>query len=252
MYYSLGILVFLVVVFFIIVRCVYGAVDREFRNLARAAEDEHYRKTELERLDAALAPDLPVPEDVQPLPKRKRTGGAAVTVLLAMGGLLMLGAPQARPEEQSQWLMGGVVVMAAAVVVMLLSLRRRKAMRLAGLLRARADLRRLDGDARGAADDLLQLIRLTPWDDTAWAELSDDFASLGETKPAFDAICQAVENDSAEPEYKLLQASLALQLKEVHIARQALEEYKKLCDTMPVDPRATMYEAELGRLQKEA
>jgi tetratricopeptide (TPR) repeat protein len=163
---------------------------------------------------------------------------------MGVGIILLWGGAFAR-EEKSLWLYSGAFATMLPIVIMLVTLRRRRWERTARLLRFRADLRRLDADYAGSADDLRDLVRLTPWDDAAWAELSDDLASDGKLDAALDAMGQAARLDPRYDEYHMLEASLAIRLGRLDAARTALECWTELDGVEPDDPRLVIYRAAL-------
>ncbi len=253
-YYTMGLLAFLVLAAVLLVRYVHSTVDKEFVSLARAVADGEYREDELRRVDALLAGSLPLPDDVKPLAGPISAGrGALAPMLLAVGVILLWGGGAAT-EEKGLWFYGGLVCALAAAGIMLVSLRKRKWERVARLLRFRADLKRLDGRRQGAADDLVQLIKLTPWDDAAWAELSDDLAAEGDVESALEAMRQAERLDPRYDEYRMLVASLAIRLGKLDMARDAIKAWVELDGVQPDDPRPVMYRAalELAEGKREA
>lgn len=255
-YYTIALVGFLVLLAVLLVRFVNKVVDDQFRGLARAGEDGAFRKERIAKLTASLGGALPLPESVSPLPGPKAGPAAAVPPVLAAVGVVLLwgGGGGVAQEHRGLWLYGGLAALAVAAVFLLATLRRRKWARTARLLLFRADLRRMDGDRKGAAADLLQLLRLTPWDDAAWAELSDDLAVSGELPEALEAMARAGELDPAYDEYHMLQASLAIRLKDFPRARAAIDDWRKLGGVDDEDPRVAVYRAALhlaeGRLDE--
>ncbi len=244
-YYTILLLAFLILLAILLIRFVNNTVDREFRGLARASTDPEYRRDEIRRVDALLQGVTPIPESVPPLPG---AGGgvraAAPPALLALGVILLWGAGVAK-EERELWLYGGILALALAVALMLVTLRRRKWSRTARLLLFRADLKRMDNDRAGAADDLCQLLRLTPWDDSAWAELSDDLAAQRRLPEALAAMDEAAGLDPRYDEYRMLQASLAIRLGEFEHAENTLRVWSALDGVADDDPRVNIYRAAL-------
>ena len=243
LYYSLALVVFLAVLAILLIRYVNATVDHEFRKLARASSDGEYRKDELASVDGLLAGQLPLPADVPPLSGPLSGGrGAVPPILMGLGVILLWGAGSA-PKEKELWFAGSMVSLALSCVIMLVTLRRRKWERTARLLRFRADLKRMDDDRSGAAGDLRQLLRLTPWDDAAWAELSEDVASGGDLEEALDAMGQAARLDPKYDEYRMLEASYAIRLGKLGQARTAIKAWKEVGDVRPDDPRPVAYQA---------
>lgn len=246
MYHIVALLAFLAVVAALVIRYVSVTVDREFRNLARAANDPEYRKEERERLDRLLAPILPLRPDARPIPGPPGGWPRIIpTVLFAVGLILLWGGLFSTPEERRTWLVAGALATAASAAIMLASLRKRRLERVARLLRCRADLKRLDTDHAGTADDLSLLLKLTPWDDAAWAELAEARAELGQTDEALAALAAASDLDPGYEEYYMTSANLLL-------AKERPGEADKIIDaweTRGHDPRP---EAEARRLAYRA
>jgi tetratricopeptide (TPR) repeat protein len=243
-YYTIGLLAFVILLAILLIRYVNNTVDSEFRSLARSVSDPGYRRERLADVDSRLQHLLPLPPDAAPLPKPGAAGGLAPPMLLALGVILLWGAGAAHGDRHL-WLYGGMVALLAAILVMLSTLRRRRRARVARLLLFRADLRRMDGDRSGAAADLGQLIRLTPWDDSAWAEYSDDLAANGQLEEALMAMDRAAGLDPAYDEYRQLQVSLAIRLGRLDRARQAIGDWTGLDGVKPDDPRLAIYRAAL-------
>ncbi|MDR1744693.1 MAG: hypothetical protein LBS30_02955 [Planctomycetota bacterium] len=244
-YYTILLLAFLILLAVLLIRFVNNAVDREFRSLAQAANDPEYRKGEIRRVDALLAGSLPLPVGAAPLPgPRSGVRGSLPPVLLALGVILLWGAGSVR-QDGRLWLYGGVAALAAAGALMLVTLRRRKWSRTARLLLFRADLKRMDNDRIGAASDLCELLKLTPWDDSAWAELSDDLAAQKRLREALEAMETATRIDPRYDEYRMVQASLAIRMGDLEYAEKAIAAWKKLDSVPDDDPRAKIYEAAL-------
>lgn len=243
--YSVMLVVFLVLLAVLLIRYVNATVDKEFKDLARAVSDDQFRTDELNRVDRLLDGYLPLASDVKPLAGPLSGGrGALPPVLLAVGVILLWGAGSG-PEDGRIWFIGAIVCFALAAFVMLFTLRRRKWERLARLLRFRADLKRMGGDRKGAAEDLVELVKLTPWDDAAWAEFSDDLAADGNLPDALNAISQAARLDPRYDEYRMLEASLAIRLGRLEQARTAIEIWKEMDKVRPDDPRPVVYRAAL-------
>lgn len=242
-YYSLMLLVFLAVLAVLLIRYVNMTVDREFRNLARASTDDEFRGGELTRVDALLSGQLPLPADVKPLPGPLSAGRSAFPPLLMGVGIILLWGGGAVREERNLWFGGGAAAMILAAIVMLFTLRRRKWERTARLLRFRADLKRMADDRSGAAEDLRQLLRLTPWDDAAWAELAEDLAAHSKLEEALDAAGQAARLDPRYDEYRMLEASLAIRLGRLDQARTAMQLWKEASGIDGDDPRPILYQA---------
>ncbi|MCC8108919.1 MAG: hypothetical protein LIQ30_07735 [Planctomycetes bacterium] len=244
-YYTIFLLLFLIVLAVVFVRYVQNTVDREFRHLARAVTDEDFRRAEIARMDRLLAPVLPLPEDVQPLPgKRNARGGVLPPILLALGVILLWGGGSV-PRDKQIWYYGGMLALVLAAGIMLLTMRRRRWSRTARYLLFRADLKRLDNDRAGSAADLRTLLRLTPWDDSAWAELSDDLAALGQLQGALDAMEQASRLDPEYDEYRMITASLAIRANLLDAAREAIRKWTELDHVPQDDPRLAIYTAAL-------
>jgi tetratricopeptide (TPR) repeat protein len=89
-------------------------------------------------------------------------------------------------------------------------------------------LRRLDGDAAGAAADLAESLRLAPWDDSSWAELADDLAAAREPDQALQAIRRAMELDPGYGDYRQVEVSLLLRLGRLEPAEDALRKWRKM------------------------
>ncbi len=244
-YHILALLIFLVVVAALLIRYVDLTVDREFRNLARAASDEEFRREELAKVDRRLEDRIPLPEGAARVPGPPSPMGRAIPpILLAVGVILLWGGLFAR-EERGIWLYAGLASVLLAAGVMIATLERRKWERLARLLRLRADLRRMDGNRPGAAADLRELVKLTPWDDAAWAELSDDLAAAGDIDSSLEAVRQAARLDPRYDEYRMLETSLAIRLGRLDQAREALANWAELDAAGADDPRRAIYRAAL-------
>lgn len=253
--YILSLLVFLVLMAGLLIHYVHATVDSEFRKLARAASDKEYRGEELRKIDALLARSLPLPTDIPPVPKPEEGKRIFAPILLAVGIILLWGGVFAR-EERGVWFYGGIGSCLLATVIMLATLRRRKRERLARLLRFRADLRRLDGARGRTAEDLRELLKLTPWDDAAWAELSDDLAAEGDLNSALEAVRHAARLDPRYDEYQIIQVSLALRLGKPDLAKSAISAWKNLDNAGADDPRLVIYRAAIelaeGRREEAA
>lgn len=244
-YYTIFLLAFLILLAILLIRFVNNAVDKEFRSLARAAEDPAYRARELARVDGLLAGALPLPADVRPLPSPKKgLRGGFAPVLTALGVILLWGAGSAK-ENGRAWLYGGISALALAGVLMLATLRRRKWARTARLLLFRADLKRMNNDRIGAASDLCELLKLTPHDDSAWGELADDLAAQRRFHEALEAIETATRIDPRYDEYRMVQASLAIQMGDLGYAEKAVQNWKNVDSVPEDDPRVRIYEAAL-------
>ena len=250
-YYTILLLAFLILLAILLIRYVNNTVDREFRSLAQAANDTEYRAEELRRVDALLLGLLPLPPDAEPLPGPKAgLRGALPPVLLALGMILLWGAGSV-PRDRALWFYGGLAALVLAAIIMLATLQRRKRARVARLLLFRADLRRLDNRRAEAADDLRQLLRLTPWDDSAWAELSDDLAAQGKLSEAFEAIETAAGIDPKYDEYRMLEASLAIRMKRLDRARAAIDSWREIDGVGSDDPRLIIYDAAIDLARGE-
>lgn len=243
-YYTIGLLAFVILLGVLLIRYVNNTVDNEFRSLARSVTDAEFRKEQLTAVDARLERLLPLPPDVSPIPRPGAGRGLLPPMLLALGVILLWGGGAAN-RDRHLWLYGGMAAMLVAVLVMLVTLRRRRRARTARLLLFRADLRRLDGNRAGSAADLGQLIKLTPWDDSAWAEYSDDLAANGQLGEALSAMDEAARLDPDYDEYRQLQASLAIRQGRLDRARQAIGEWTELGGVKPDDPRLAIYHAAL-------
>lgn len=244
-FYSIMLVAFLVVLAILLIRYVNATVDKEFRNLAKAAADDGFRTDELARVDGLLVGAVPLPADVKPLSGPVSGGmGALPPVLLAVGVILLWGMGSAH-EERRLWFIGAMVCFVLSALVMLCTLRRRKMERVARLLRFRADLKRMAGDRKGAAADLVELVKLTPWDDASWAELSDDRDAQGDLAGALDAIGQAARLDPMYDEYRMIEASIAIRLGRLDQARTSIEIWKEMDRVRPDDPRLIVYQAAL-------
>lgn len=244
-YQTLALLLFLIVAAALLIRYVNVTVDKEFRNLAQAASDPEYRGEELKRMDNMLAGCLPVPSDIQPVAGPASTLRMALPpILLAVGVILLWGGVFAR-EEKTLWFYSGLAATLLSALFMLLAVGRRKWERLARRLRFRADLRRLNGDLPGSTADLRELLKLTPRDDAAWAELSDDLAAGGDLEQALDAICQAVRLDPRYSEYRMIEASLAIRTHRLDQARDAIKAWTAMDGVDSGDPRLVIYQAAL-------
>lgn len=244
-YYPVLLLCFLALLAIILIRYVNNTVDREFRGLAQAVTDPEFRHGEIERVNGLLATLLPLPPDVAALPRPNRgLRGAAAPVLLALGVILLWGGGAAHRDRET-WYYGGLIALALALLVMLVTLRKRRRARTARLLLFRADLKRLDDDRSGAATDLRELLKLTPWDDSAWGELSDDLAADGKLSDALDAIREASRVDPEYDEYRMLEASLCIRLGRLDEARAAIAEWTRTAGVGEDDPRLAVYQAAL-------
>ncbi len=245
-YYTIALVAFLVLFAVLLVRFVNKTVDGQFRGLARAAEDGEFRRERIARLTEDLGRVLPLPEDVAELPGPKAGPAGALPPVLAAAGVVLLwgGGGGVAREHRSLWLWGGLAALGLSALLLLLTLRRRKWARAARLLLFRADLLRMDGDRKASADDLRQLLRLTPWDDAAWAELSDDLAVCGDLPGAFDAMERASRLDPGYDEYRMLQASLALRMRDFSRARAAIAGWRA-GGAEDGDPRVAVYQAAL-------
>ncbi len=246
-YYTIALVGFLVVVAVLLVRYVNTTVDAQFRNLARAEDDEAFRKEQLAGLSGRLAGALPLPAGVRPLPGPRSGGWRVLPPMLTIVGIVLLwgGGGGVAREHRTLWLYGGLCALGVAVLLILLTLRQRGRGETARLLLFRADLRRMDGDRAGSAADLRELLRLTPWDDAAWAELSDDLAVSGELPDALAAMAKASSIDPEYDEYYMLQASLAIRLKDFARAREALSDWRRRGGADAGDPRVAVYQAAL-------
>lgn len=244
-YYIILLLGFLVLLAILLIRYVNNTVDREFRGLAQAVTDPDFRRAEISRLDGLLTSMLPLASDVEPLPPPgSGFRGAAAPVLLALGVILLWGGGAAQ-RDKTTWYYGGLAALGLAFIVFLATVRNRQRRRTARLLLFRADLKRLDGDRVGAATDLRQLVRLTPWDDSAWAELSDDLAAEGNLNEAFESIRQAAAIDENYDEYHMVEASLAIRMRKLDEAKDAIAAWTKAAGVAADDPRLTVYQAAL-------
>ncbi len=244
-YYTLALLAFVILLAILLIRYVNNTVDREFRNLARAVNDPDFRHEEIRRMSSALAGELPLPPDIRPLPKpASGMHGALAPILLALGVILLWGGG-AVPRDKQIWYYGGMLAILVAAGIMLLTVRRRKAARTARQLLFRADLQRLDGNRAGAVADLKELLRLTPWDDSAWAELSDDLAAVGRLPEALAAVEEASRIDPKYDEYRMITASLAIRARQLDKAREALAKWTELDGVASDDPRLAVYQAAL-------
>lgn len=241
-YAMLGLVLFVILMAVLLIRYVHLTVDREFQNLARAVADPEYRGGELARVDTLLARHLPLPDQVRQVTGKAGFLGRIGPVLLFVGVAMLWGGAFAH-EDRRQWIVGGIVLCLLSAIAMLVTLRRRKWERVTRLLRFRADLRRLDGNHAAAAADLRQLLRLSPWDDSAWAELSDDLAANADLPAALDAVRQAARLDPRYDEYRMLETSLALRLADPPAARQALSLWVGLTKSGEDDPRVRIYRA---------
>lgn len=243
-YYSLILLAFLAGMGIVLIRYVNTTVDKEFRNLARAVDDDEFRSGELSRVDALLASQLPLPADVRPLSGPLSSGRSIVPpVLMAVGVILLWGAGSAVREERPLWFYGALACLVLASGIMLITLRKRKWERTARLLRFRADLKRMDGERAGAAADLRELIKLTPWDDAAWAELAEDLNAECRVDDALDAIGQAARLDPRYDEYRMIEASLAIRAGKLDQARGAVDMWVQTSGMDKDDPRPVVYRA---------
>lgn len=244
-YYTICLVGFLVVLAVLLIRYVNATVDKQFRSLARAGADEDFRREEIARLNRLLGGEVRLPENVVPLAGRGSGVRTIFPPVLLTVGVISLWGSGAVPERRELWLYGGFAAMGLAGLIMLLTLRRRKWARTARLLLFRADLKRMDGDRAGAAADLRELLRLTPWDDSAWAELSDDLAAVGDLDGAIQAMEEASAVDPKYDEYHMLQASLAIRRGRFERARQAMEDWRAVGGVDADDPRLAIYNAAL-------
>ncbi len=247
MYSIVLLLLFLALAAVILVRFVLNTVDKEFKNLARAETDEEYRRAELARLDAFLQPQLPLPLGEMPLTRPKALFRALPPIFLGLGMILLWGAAFAPPQEKNNWFASGVVTAAAGMVMLLATLKKRRRERLAALLRSRADLRRLDDDHAGAVNDLNQLLKLTPWDDAAWAELADGQLRSGDGEAALQSLRTAALLDPRYEDYYAEAAGLAIKLERFGEAADILGQWEeKTEDPRPsAKARRTAYQAAL-------
>ncbi len=244
-YYTLTLLAFVILLAILLIRYVNNTVDREFRNLARAVNDPDFRRGEIERMNAALAGELPLAPEVAPLPKpASGFRGALPPVLLALGVILLWGGG-AVPRDKQIWYYGGMLAIVLAAGIMFLTVRRRKFARTARHLLFRADLQRLDDNRGRAIADLRELLKLTPWDDSAWAELSDDLAAVGKLPEALAAMEEASRLDPRYDEYRMITASLAIRARQLDQAREALAKWTELDGVNSDDPRLAVYQAAL-------
>lgn len=255
-YHTMALLAFLVFLAALLIRYVHNTVDREFRNLAQAMSDKEFRGGELARTDSLLVGQVPVPEGIPPLGKPGGGGRAFFPPVLLVIGIILLWGGLFAKEERSLWGYSGLGATLLAAAMMLATLRRRKWERTARLLRLRGDLRRMDGNHEGSAADLRELVRLTPWDDAAWAELSDDLASQGDLDGALDAIRQASHLDPRYDEYRMLEASLSIRLGRTDDAREAVKQWMEMDGVASEDPRLAIYSAAIelaeGRREEAA
>lgn len=244
-YYTVLLLCFLVLLAILLIRYVNNTVDKEFRGLAQAVTDPEFRHSELARVDALLSSHLPLPPDVRPLSKPGAGLRAAIApILLALGVILLWGGGAAQ-REREKWFYGAVVALCVAAVIMLATLRSRKISRTARLLLFRADLKRLDNDRKGSAEDLRELLRVTPWDDSSWAELSDDLSAEGKLPEALETIREAVRIDPEYDEYRILETSLAIRLGRLDEAKAAIAGWSGITGMEEDDPRLAVYRAAL-------
>lgn len=248
-YYIVALLAFLALVAALVIRYVSLTVDREFSNLAKAATDPEFRKNELAKVNAGLDRLPPLPENALPLPGPSR-GAARVAppLLLAVGIILLWGGLFALPSERRNWLVAGGLATGGAAAIMLATLRKRRLERYARLLRSRADLRRLDSDHRGAADDLGKLLDMTPWDDAAWAELAESREKLGDIDSALDALDKALRLDPDYADYYMEAVGLALRNGKLERAGEFLSAWEKNNrDPRPaIESRQACYRAALA------
>lgn len=245
-HYTVFLLLFVVALAVLLIRYVSLAVDREFRNLALAVEDEAFRRAEIARVDELLSGKLPLPSDVKPLAGRESGGRQAfASALLILGVILLWGAGSARDDVRAIWLYGGVAAFLVAAAAMLLGLSRRKWARVARLLLFRADLKRLDGDREGAATDLHEALRIAPWDDSSWAEYADDLAATGRLSDALEAVKRASAIDPKYDEYRMVAASLAIRTGRIDEAREAVRLWMEIDRVEEDDPRVAVYQAAL-------
>ena len=232
-YQNLALVIIVVAAAVIFARYIYGHVDQEFLRLARAQEDPEYRAGELARLDSLLK-GWPAPPDgfkpaagPLPDPAAMLPGFLLLTPASLLLGSLLLGGLENAPN----WLWYPLVPVTIVGAWIHFAVRRRLGwQRLARRLRQRADLKRLDNDPAGAAEDLTESLRLAPWDDSSWAELADDLMALGKLEPALAAIAKASELDPHYADYRLVETSLALRLKRWGQARKSLRDWRDLIE----------------------
>jgi tetratricopeptide (TPR) repeat protein len=225
----------------LLVRYVDALIDRDFRELALTAGNPERRKGKIVQLDSFLDRFSPPAESfrpaVGPLPPLVK---AMPPLFCLLGVATLIGGFSAGLDQPWRPEIGFALFLLAALVS-LLTLRRRRWERGARLFRFRADLRRLDGNRRGAADDLLQSLRLAPWDDASWGELADDLAAAGESDQALAAIRQARELDPDYDDHRQAEVSLLLRLNRFAEARKALQNWREIAD----DPRIVIFQAGL-------
>ena len=247
----------------ILVHYVNLQVDRGFRNLALAVENPEFRRKELARLTGLLA-DFPLPPPDAVPPGKPLSGmiRALPPIFCLLGGAALAGSLSAG-RERAEWLQMGLAMFVPAAAVHLLTRRRRREENAAHWFRLRADLRRLDRDRRGAAEDLQNSLRLAPWDDSSWAELAGDLALISRPAEAAEAIRRARELDPGYEEYRLPEVSLLLRLGRLDQAEEALDNWlaadsgrdsRPLSATGDSDPRRIIFRAalELARGRREA
>lgn len=252
-YYTILLLAFLILLAILLIRYVNNTVDHEFRSLSQASNDPEFRSAEIRRLNGLLLGALPLPAEAPTLPApRGGARGALPPVLLALGVILLWGAGSA-PKDREWWFYGGLASVLLAGLIVLATLRRRKWARTARLLLFRANLKRMDNDRIGAAEDLRELLRLTPWDDSAWAELSDDMAAQRKLPEALAAMGEAAKLDPRYDEYRMVQASLAIRMGELGTAEEIVAAWKDMDGVDDDDPRLKIYQAamQLARGERE-
>ncbi|MDR1534151.1 MAG: tetratricopeptide repeat protein [Planctomycetota bacterium] len=247
-FHGLALVLGLAVAGILLVRHVNLQVDRGFRNLALAVENPEFRRKELARLTGLLAGFKPPPPETAP-PDRPLSGmiRALPPVFCLLGGVALAGSLSAG-SERAKWLRMGLAMFVPAAAAHLLTRRRRQGENAARRFRLRADLRRLDRDRRGAAEDLENSLRLAPWDDSSWAELAGDLALIGRPEEAAEAVRRARELDPGYEDYRLLEVSLLLRLGRLDRAEAALGDWPA------ADPRRIIFRAalELARGRREA
>lgn len=257
-YLNLALIIVVIAAAIIFTRYVHGRVDQEFRRLARAEEDREFRSEELARLDRLLAGRPLIPEETA-FPADPLPGLASALAALLPPATAALAAALFFLEIQAgarRWLGYSLVLMLLADAWLILAMRRRLGReRLARLLRQRADLRRLDVDLAGSAEDLGESLRLSPRDDSSWAELADDLAALGRLEPALAAITRASELDPHYADYLMAKTSLLLRLKRWDQAGKTLRDWRDLGSGRRAggasgagalgDPRLAVYQAAL-------
>lgn len=248
-YYIVLLLLFLALVAVLFVRYVNLTVDKEFRNLAKASTDDEYRKLELARLDKELTlqDSLLGPTPGALRGPAKGAGRLLAPALLAVGIILLWGGVFAKPSEKPRWFWSGGIACVGSAAAMLASLRKRRLERYARILRARADLRRLDENHQGTSDDLERLLKLTPWDDAAWAEFGDAQKEVGKSSAALEAYKKAYMLDPGYADYYIDVIGLAIEEGLSREADLALEEWdKNIQDPRPSsEARMTAYKSAL-------